>query len=197
MSSTQLRATLPEWIANEGRLDISVTNPAPGGGASNILPLDIGMEYAGSIGGGVPTVAVSGTLAYIGEGSELTVLDVSNPAAPTRIGGLTTRERVQDIELAGSRLYLTDDHDGLLIVDVATRPTQHCWEALIRPARPTMCRWSAIAPMSPMPYGGLRIIDVSDSGHIRATLGFYQNGRSMISRWWAISRISPPALPIR
>ena len=175
VSSTQLRATLPEWFANEGRLDVSVSNPAPGGGASNILPLDIGMEYAGSIGGGVPTAAISGTLAYIGEGSELTVLDVSNPAAPTRIGGLTTHERVQDIELAGSRLYLTDDHDGLLIVDVADPGHPALLGNIDTPGEAYDVQVVGNRAYIADGGGGLQIIDVSDPAH-PFTLGVYDNG---------------------
>jgi hypothetical protein len=174
VSSTQLRATLPEQNADQGRLDISVINPTPGGGESNVLALDIGMEYAGSIGGGVPTVAISGNLAYIGEGSELTVLDVSNPAAPTRIGGLTTRERVQDIELAGSRLYLTDDHDGLLIVDVADPSHPSLLGSIDTPGEAYDVQ--VIGDRAYVADGGdgLRIIDVSDPAH-PVTLGYYDS----------------------
>ncbi|MDQ2996411.1 MAG: IPT/TIG domain-containing protein, partial [Chloroflexota bacterium] len=172
VSNMQLRATLPEWIAHSGKLDVSVTNPAPGGGESNILTLDIGMQYVGSIGGGVPTVAVSGTLAYIGEGSELTILDVSNPATPARLGGLTTRERVQDIELAGNRLYLTDDHDGLLIVDVADPAHPQLLGSIDTPGQAYDVQVVGNRAYLADGEEGMRIIDVSDPAQ-PATLGFY------------------------
>jgi hypothetical protein len=165
LSSTQLRATLPAWIATSGKLDLSVTNPEPGGGTSNIMTLDVGMEYAGSIGGGVPTVAVSGARAYIGEGSQLTVLEISNPAAPARLGSLTTRERVQDVEIVGSRLYLTDDHDGLMIVDVADPAHPTLLGSIDTPGYAYDVQVDGNRAYVADGDGGLRIFDVSDSAH--------------------------------
>src|SRR5262245_23776813 len=42
------------------------------------------IDFVASIGGNVSTVAISGTLAFVGEGAGLAVLDVSDPAAPIR-----------------------------------------------------------------------------------------------------------------
>lgn len=83
-----------------------------------VPPLAVSSEVLGGAGGGVPTVAISGQRALIGEGTQLTILDISNPTAPVRLGGYTTREQVQDIEISGTTAYVTDDHDGLLIFDI-------------------------------------------------------------------------------
>ena len=55
-----------------------------------IPPLMTRTDFIGNIGGGVPTVAISGTLAYMGEGTQLTILNTSNPAAPARIASATS-----------------------------------------------------------------------------------------------------------
>ncbi len=44
------------------------------------------IEYADSFGGIIPTFAISGTIAFLIQGNALTVLDISAPSAPTRIG---------------------------------------------------------------------------------------------------------------
>src|SRR5215212_8578140 len=47
------------------------------------------VELVGSFGGSFSTMTVSGTLAYVGEGAGLTVLDVGNPAQPVRLARIT------------------------------------------------------------------------------------------------------------
>src|SRR4051812_18127157 len=42
------------------------------------------VEFVNSLGGDITTSVISGTLAFVGEGYTLAVLDISNPAAPVR-----------------------------------------------------------------------------------------------------------------
>jgi hypothetical protein len=84
-----------------------------------VPPLKTQVDFVGSSGGGVPTVAIVGSLAYVGEGNQLTILDIGNPAAPRRLGGYSASDRVQDIEVAGSRAYMTIDMGGLHILDIS------------------------------------------------------------------------------
>jgi hypothetical protein len=163
VSSTQLRAQLDsDTFSQINKIDVTVVNPEPGGGASNILTLDVGVSYAGSIGGGVPTVAISGTLAYIGEGSELTILDISNPSAPARLGGFTTRERVQDIDLSGQRAYVTDAMDGLLILNVADPAHPQLLGSYNTPGEAYDVQASGDRIYIADGLGGMQIIDVSN-----------------------------------
>jgi uncharacterized repeat protein (TIGR02543 family) len=86
------------------------------------VPRGNGITLAGSIGGFINAVAVQGSDCYIGEGSTFTVLDVSNPAAPTPIARLALSGLVQDIALftsSGHQYAAVADGDaGLQIVDV-------------------------------------------------------------------------------
>lgn len=163
VDSAHLRAEVGAELLPAGTPGyVTVANPAPGGGRSNQVAVDVGIRYAGSIGGGVPTVAISGTLAYVGEGSEFVVLDVGNPAAPARLGSYTTRETVQDVEVVGTRAYVTADHDGLLILDVhdPAHPARlggyntpgHAYDVQVV---------GGIAYVA-AEYGGLQIVDVSN-----------------------------------
>ena len=48
----------------------------------SVLSQGHNVEVVGAIGGTVQAVAVLGDVVYIGEGRNLTILDVANPSAP-------------------------------------------------------------------------------------------------------------------
>jgi hypothetical protein len=75
------------------------------------------LATTGAIGGSVATVVVSGTLAYIGEGVTLTVLDVSSPARPSVRARLTLPQFVVDLQIVGGRVYVVC-RNSLHIVDI-------------------------------------------------------------------------------
>jgi len=75
------------------------------------------LQYLGGFGGRLAGVAVNGTVAYVGEGSSLTLLDITDPAHPARYARLPLDGVVEDITLAGERLYVAGTR-GLQIFDV-------------------------------------------------------------------------------
>jgi len=99
-----------------------------GGNATNLggfaygFPRGNGIQLAGSIGGYVKAVVAQANYCYMGEGTTFTVLDVSNPAAPTPIARLAMPGVIEDIALftVSSRQYaaLADGDAGLQVVDV-------------------------------------------------------------------------------
>ena len=78
------------------------------------------VELVGQIGGGIEAVAVQGDYAYIGEGYHLTILDISDPAAPIVVGKTPPMPGiVADIAMDGNYAYVTNRSDGgLRVVDV-------------------------------------------------------------------------------
>ncbi len=79
----------------------------------------------GSIAGPADLVRVQGRYAYIAAGKTLTLVDISNPAAPTRTGSYTFPEKIWGFRVVGSAVYVADDFFGLGILDVsnAAAPT--------------------------------------------------------------------------
>lgn len=75
------------------------------------------------LGGEADAVFVSGSYAYVGFGPELTVLDISNPAQPVRIGYLLLPDKVRDIQVANEYAYVVTEQAGLHLVDVSTPTT--------------------------------------------------------------------------
>lgn len=126
VSSSRITCTTPAGTAY-GSAPITVQTA--GGRATNAngfaygLPRGTGLALAGSVGGLFNAVAAQGNYCYAGEGSTFTVLDVSNPAAPSPVGRVALPGLIQDIALftADSHLYaaVADDDAGLQIVDLA------------------------------------------------------------------------------
>jgi len=77
-----------------------------------------GILFAGSLGGEISAVAVDGSLAYIGEGSNLVVVNVSDPSAPTSIARLTLPGVVYDLVISAGVAYIADGAGGLQVVDI-------------------------------------------------------------------------------
>jgi hypothetical protein len=79
----------------------------------------------GSIPGPADLVEVSGRYAYIAAGKTLTLVDISNPAAPKRVGAYTFPEKIWGFRVVGSLVYVAADFFGLGILDVsnAAAPT--------------------------------------------------------------------------
>jgi hypothetical protein len=84
-------------------------------------PQSIGeLEYTGRIGGWITGMAVQGSYAYIGEGSGLTILDISNPASPTTVGRTSPMPGIlEDVAVSGDYAYVADGDGGLRVVDVS------------------------------------------------------------------------------
>ena len=64
----------------------AVCMASAGVGAADLVDV----TYAGSFGGATSACAVSGSYAYIGQGQDLIVLDVSSPASPVELGRVMT-----------------------------------------------------------------------------------------------------------
>lgn len=106
---------------------IDVTVPADPTGLGRYDPGGRFLRFAESPG----ALKVVGSLAYLAtEGSQVQVIDVSDPTSPLRVGGQDVAGAPRGIELAGNRLYVVGeralDHDediGFLQVFSLNQPT--------------------------------------------------------------------------
>jgi len=73
----------------------------------------------GSIPGPVDLIEVQGQFAYVAANKNLLVFDVSNPAAPRKVGDLAFPEKIWGFRVNGSRVFVADGHSGLGVVDVS------------------------------------------------------------------------------
>ena len=73
----------------------------------------------GSIAGPADLVDVRDGYAYLVSGHTLTLVDVSNPAAPKRTGAYTFPQKIWGFKVIGSLVYVAADFFGLGILDIS------------------------------------------------------------------------------
>ena len=131
------------------------------------------VELVGQIGGITEAVAVQGDYAYLGVGSRLVVLDVSNPANPMVVGQTgVLPDVVQDVAVAGDYAYVADDDAGLRIIDVTDPATPIETGVYDTPEKAFGVAVAGDYAYVGDGYGGLRIIDVTDPA-APTEAGFY------------------------
>jgi hypothetical protein len=118
--------------------------------------------YTGSLGGGAITAPVSGTIAYLAEGSQLTVLDVSTPSAPRRLSSYPTTDVIMDAEIAGSLLYLAVELGGVLIFDLRDATQPQLLGSFNTDGEALQIKVVGTRAYVSEGFGGLDILDVSD-----------------------------------
>jgi hypothetical protein len=65
------------------------------------------------------TIKLQGQYAYVAEDSTITIVDISNPAMPTRVGAYTLPARIWGFNVSGSFAYVAADLWGIGIVDIS------------------------------------------------------------------------------
>ena len=61
---------------------------------------EVDVTFEGRFGGAVYACAVSGNYAYMGQGQDLVVLDVSSPTSPVELGRVMTSDIVGDVAVS-------------------------------------------------------------------------------------------------
>lgn len=121
------------------------------------------VEVVGQIGGACRAVFVDGNAAYIGEGPNLRILDVSQPDAPVRRGRVPVQHTVEDVFVQNNRAYMALGAGGLAIADVSSSTSpQLLGTSLYSPnslARAVSARGDHVYIADP--NNGIQIIDAS------------------------------------
>jgi hypothetical protein len=130
------------------------------------------MRLIGQIGGVTQAVAVQESYAYVAEGGGLTVLDVSDPAAPAFLGKtLPLPNVVEGVAVLGSYAFVAGGDGGMRVVDVSdpARPavvgacdtpgSAFAVAVCGDPSLPSGKLYAYVADGYP---NGLRVVDVSD-----------------------------------
>ena len=83
--------------------------------------------YIGSLNtaGDTFDIAVSGSYAYVADGSYARIIDISDVSNPTEVGSYAVGDSAHGVFISGNYLYVADSNAGLLILDVTdkTNPT--------------------------------------------------------------------------
>lgn len=86
-----------------------------------ILPSAISenVEFVGTTGGSVQDVFVQDNYAYVCAGGTLTILDVSAPSNPIKVGYVALPDFAYSVYVQDSLAYVADVSSGLRIIDVS------------------------------------------------------------------------------
>ena len=76
-------------------------------------------NLVGKIAGPANLFDVEGSRGYLVGGKTLTIVDLSNPEAPVKLGSYSFPEKIWGIRVVGSTVYVAADFYGLGIVDVS------------------------------------------------------------------------------
>lgn len=87
------------WFLTGMWNDSAAANPSPP------LAPTVDPEPIGHLGGATQAVFVSDTLAYVGNGGELSIMDITDPANPTEIGDIWWKYTVNDVKVRGNYAY--------------------------------------------------------------------------------------------
>ena len=89
-------------------------------GAGAAAP-DVNQGLVGHFGGTISIVDVAGNYAYVGQGQDLLILDITTSSAPVSLGKITTKGFVNDIKVSGNYAYVAEigSFNGLVIVDIS------------------------------------------------------------------------------
>ena len=79
----------------------------------------VGFTPVGSLSAPAGTIKLQGQYAYVAEDDTLTVVDISNPATPRRVGAYTLPARIWGFNVSGSLAYVAADLWGIGIVDIS------------------------------------------------------------------------------
>ena len=71
---------------------------------------EVDVTFEGHFGGVTSAVAVSGNYAYIGQGQDIVVLDVSSQDSLVELGRVMTSGIVDDVEVSGDYVYVADEY---------------------------------------------------------------------------------------
>lgn len=155
------RNIFPAPLCFDGLLNCLGESPIPGArDTRDAFPSTA--EQIGSVGGASDGLTMQGNIAYLGEGTSVSILDVSDVARPQKLANLTFPSLVWDMDIEGSLLFVANGKTGgVQIVDVTTPATPHIVGYYDTPG--VALRVDAVGNYAYVAdsIGGMHILDVS------------------------------------
>jgi hypothetical protein len=119
------------------------------------------LQFITAAGGGGSAIVSGDGYAYVGDGVQLSIFDVSNPNAPQWVRRLGLRGAICQMQLAGSRLYVAANFGGLRIYEVSD-PAQPRLLGVYAEEQITCPFYAAGDLVYAVNKGSLQAIDVSN-----------------------------------
>jgi hypothetical protein len=159
LAGTPVQARIPARLIAR-----SAAQAAPGSGAT-LQPSTPGFEYIGGLGGAITTVAISDTLAYAGQGAQLSILDMSAPAPRVPLGTLPLTTTLTDIQVIGRRAYAVGAQLDLLVLDIGDPARPTLLGSYDTPGTAQQVQLAGDRAYLAAGTSGLLILDIGDPAH--------------------------------
>ena len=121
------------------------------------------LTAVGSIPGPIEMIRVEGQRAYVTNGMTLTVLDISTPTSPKRVGTYSFPDRIWGLRVVGFTVYVTADRFGLGILDT-TKGTPTLRGSVKTPGQAKSVAVSGSMALVTDFVSGLDVVDISSPG---------------------------------
>jgi PGF-pre-PGF domain-containing protein len=79
----------------------------------------VNMELVGHFSGQIRAMDIVGNCAYIGQGQNFLILNISNSSSPALVSNITTEDIISEVKVSGNYAYIDDGKNGLLIFDIS------------------------------------------------------------------------------
>jgi hypothetical protein len=136
----------------------------------------LSFAQAGTIAGPVDRVKAQGDILYVVANKSLTIYDVSDPAAPKRVGAHTFVEQVWGFRVIGSRLYVATGHSGLAILDVSNPAAPTPVSQFKTPGQAKNVSIAGTLALVANHMSGIDVVDISDSARPKLVGSAYLDG---------------------
>jgi hypothetical protein len=131
-------------------------------GARSLAAQSMTFAQVGTIPGPAELVKAQGGYSYLAADKTLAIFDVSDPAAPTRLGAYTFPQKIWGFRLSDSLVYVAADAFGLGILDVSNPRAPTLRGSLKTPGQAKNVAVAGVTALVADMVTGVAIIDVSN-----------------------------------
>ncbi|WP_370574707.1 PGF-pre-PGF domain-containing protein [Methanomethylovorans sp.] len=114
-------------VGSAGELDVNLVSQYVEDTSSDSIITNAlmtqGQDFSSHLGGSISNVAVVGNYAYLGQGQDMLVVDITDVSDPLEVGRITTPSLVNNVAVSGNYAYVANGENGLLIVDITNKAT--------------------------------------------------------------------------
>jgi hypothetical protein len=144
--------------------------------SARVAGQSVSFTPAGSIPGPVDRVKAQGQIVYVAANKTLVMYDVSNPAAPGRIGAHTFSEQIWGFRVIGTRVYAATGHSGLGILDVSNPAAPVPVSQFKTPGQAKNVDVAGNVALVANHMSGVDVVDISDSARPTLVGSAYLDG---------------------
>jgi hypothetical protein len=169
-------ARLPKRVARRWAAALLCAAGITAWAADPLAAQTLSFTPIGSIPGPANLIEIDGARAYVVGGDTLTIVDISNPVAPKRLGAYTFPQKIWGIRVVHPLVYVAADFFGLGILDVSNPAAPALRGSLKTPGQAKNVAVFGTRAAVADHMSGVNFIDTSDAAKPVMIGSFYLDG---------------------